>query len=168
MIRRTLSMFVGGLGAVAASQAPEFSQQYAQRLGGAVNELKVVIEHFDQDAAKSGLNREDGLKRLEFANDTFLTSRGQSMRSTVQRYETLQLQQKSMDAPDVLTRVGALLKHYDPLIAKQAMGVFRPALPLTLEGGFFALLGFFGGATVGGITALPMGRRRSKAAAVRA
>ena len=155
-------MFVGGLGAVAASQAPEFAQQYAQRLGGALDELKVVIGHFDQDAAKSGLNREGGLKRLESASDTFVIARGQSMRSTVQRYESLQMQKTSMDAPDVLTRVGALVRHYDPLIAKQAMGTFRPALPLTLESGFFALLGFFAGATVGGITALPMGRRRSK------
>jgi Protein of unknown function (DUF2937) len=161
-------MFVGGLGAVAASQAPEFSQQYAQRLGGALDELKVVVGHFDQDAAKSGLTREDGLKRLETASDTFVVARGQSMRSTVQRYEALQVQKVSMEAPDVLTRVGALLKYYDPMIAKQTMSAFRPALPLTVEGGFFALLGFFGGATIGGITALPMGRRRSKETTARA
>jgi Protein of unknown function (DUF2937) len=168
MIRRTIAMFVGGLGAVAASQAPEFSQQYAQRLGGAVDELKVVVEHFNQDAAKSGLNREGGLKRLETASDAFVVARGQSMRNTVQRYETLQIQKASMEAPDVLTRVGALVQHYDPQIAKQTMGAFRPALPLTLEGGFFTLLGFFGGATVAGITALPMGRRRSKENTARA
>ena len=168
MIRRTVAMFIGGLGAVVASQAPEFSQQYAQRLGGAVDELKVVVEHFKIDAAKSGLNRESGLKRLESASDAFVAARGQSMRNTVARYETLQVQKAAMEAPDVLTRVGALVQHYDPQIAKQTMGAFRPAIPLTLEGGFFALMGFFGGATVGGITALPMGRRRGKESAARA
>ena len=67
-----------------------------------------------------------------------------------------------MQAPDVLTRVGAMVKDYDPVIASQAIRSFRPALPLTLEGGFFALLGFLGGALVGGITALPMGRRKAR------
>ncbi len=160
MIRRMMAMFVGGLGAVGASQAPEFAQQYAQRLGGAVDELKAIVENFDQDARRAGLSREAGIQRLEGSPDTFVVRRGSSTRETIRRFETLQSQQAAMQAPDVLTRVGAMVKDYDPAIASQAFRSYRPALPLTLEGGFFALLGFFAGATVGGITALPMGRRK--------
>jgi hypothetical protein len=162
MIRRMVAMFVGGLGAVGASQAPEFAQQYAQRLGGAVDELKTIVENFDQDASKAGIARESGIQRLEASSDTFVVRRGTSIRETIRRFETLQGQQAAMQAPDVLTRVGAMVKDYDPQIASQAMKSFRPALPLTLEGIFFALLGFLAGAFAGGIAALPMGRRKSR------
>jgi Protein of unknown function (DUF2937) len=168
MIRRLIAMFVGGLGAVVASQAPEFAQQYAQRLGGAVDELRIVVAHFDEDAVRSGLDRNGGLKRLEAASDPFVVARGQSMRSTVARFETLDAQKCAMEAPDVLTRVGAMIKDYDPMIASRASQDFRPALPLTLEGGFFALLGFFAGVICGGITALPMRSWKLKPAPVRA
>jgi Protein of unknown function (DUF2937) len=160
MIRRMVAMFVGGLGAVGASQAPEFAQQYAQRLGGAVDELKTIVENFDQDASKAGIARESGIQRLEGSSDTFVVRRGTSIRDTIRRFETLQGQQTAMQAPDVLTRVGAMVKDYDPQIASQAMKSFRPALPLTLEGAFFGLLGFLAGASAGGIAALPMGRRK--------
>jgi hypothetical protein len=164
MIRRMVAMFMGGLGAVGASQAPEFAQQYAQRLGGAVDELKAVVQNFDRDASKAGISREAGIQRLEGSPDTFVVRRGASIRETIRRYEILQAQQTAMQAPDVLTRVGAMVKDYDPGIAKQAMTIFRPALPLTLEGGFFALLGFLAGSLIGGIASLPMGRRKLRQA----
>jgi hypothetical protein len=167
MIRRSVAMFVGGLGAVGASQAPEFAQQYAQRLGGALDELRIIVENFDQDASRTGLSREGGLQRLEGSSDTFVVRRGQSMRETLRRYETLKAQKTAMEAPDVITRVQAMVKDYDPMVAAQAARSFRPALPLTLEGLFFGLIGFLGGAVVGGITALPMGRRKLKASSSR-
>jgi hypothetical protein len=35
-------------------QAPEFTQQYAQRLGGIVDELDSIVRHFDEDSGRSG------------------------------------------------------------------------------------------------------------------
>ena len=50
----------GGIaGAVALSQFPEFSQQYLQRLSGAVDELKAITVAFDLSARVAGLSRED-------------------------------------------------------------------------------------------------------------
>jgi Protein of unknown function (DUF2937) len=162
MIRRTVSMFAGGLCAALASQAPEFAQQYSQRLGGAVEELRAVVSHFDQDAVKNGLDRANGLNRLAQSADPFIVARSQSMRTTIERFQSLDRQQIAMNAPDVLTRVGAMVKDYDGKIARDAVKDFKPALPLTLEGLFFASIGFFGGATVAGVAALPMGRRKPR------
>ncbi|MEM9851772.1 MAG: DUF2937 family protein, partial [Pseudomonadota bacterium] len=39
----------------ATSQFPEFSQQYVQRLGGAVDELRRVAADFDASARAAGL-----------------------------------------------------------------------------------------------------------------
>jgi Protein of unknown function (DUF2937) len=46
----TISAFL----AVLVGQAPEFAQQYAQRLGGAIEELQRIVDHFDDDSRRSG------------------------------------------------------------------------------------------------------------------
>jgi hypothetical protein len=164
MIRRALSMFAGGLMAVGASQAPEFAQQYAQRLGGAVDELRTVVRDFDADAARSGLSREDGLLRLETSPDRFTADRGVSQRRVIRRFETLEAQKQAMSAPDVVSRVAAMVRNYDNAIGREAMKDYRPAAPLTLEGLFFALVGFVAGIVVFAILLLPFGRRRRRPA----
>ncbi|WP_300519133.1 DUF2937 family protein [Aliiroseovarius sp.] len=53
---------VGGLGgAVTLSQFPEYSQQYLQRLAGAVDELSAVVAAFDASAAGFDLTRVEAL-----------------------------------------------------------------------------------------------------------
>jgi hypothetical protein len=164
VIRRVVSMFAGGVMAVGASQAPEFAQQYNQRLGGAVDELRAVVQGFDADARRNGLTRQDGLARMETAQDRFVAARGEAQRQSIARFERLEAQKAAMDAPDVWTRVTAMVRNYDADIGRRATGDFRPAVPLTLEGLFFGLLGFLAGALTGGIAALPMGRRKPKVA----
>ncbi|MFL4990854.1 MAG: DUF2937 family protein, partial [Microvirga sp.] len=45
---RIVAFGMGLLGGVVASQGPEFGQQYRQRLGGAVDELRQVISRFER------------------------------------------------------------------------------------------------------------------------
>jgi hypothetical protein len=161
MIRRVVSMFAGGVMAVGASQAPEFAQQYAQRLGGAVDELGKVVTQFDADARRNGLSREDGLLKLESSSDRFAADRGAAQRRIVQRFEKLEAQKAAMSAQDVTSRVIAMVRSYDADVGNGAIRDFRPAVPLTLEGLFFGLIGFVAGVVVVGIAALPMGRRRA-------
>jgi hypothetical protein len=146
-------MFFGGMCAVGATQAPEFAQQYTQRLGGAIDELKVVVGQFDRDAAAVGLSRAGGLDRLESSDDRFINYRGKSMRTTVERFEKLSRHQSQMQAHDVLSRVTAMVVNMDMPIAKQASADFRPAIPWTPEGLFSGLMGFLVGAFGGGLIA---------------
>jgi Protein of unknown function (DUF2937) len=90
--------------------------------------------------------------------------RCRSARVSFERLATLERQQRAMDAPDMLTRSLALLKDYDPMIAKGAWARFRPALPLTLEGAFAALTGFALFALIIGLLALPLGIGRKRVA----
>ena len=64
MIGRILGVSFGLLGAASFSQLPEFTQQYTQRLGGAVDELVHFVAEFDTDAAQTGLSRVEALKPL--------------------------------------------------------------------------------------------------------
>lgn len=61
MISKGLATAGGLCCALAASQFPEFSQQYKQRLSGAVDELAWVVERFDADAAALGMSRDAAL-----------------------------------------------------------------------------------------------------------
>jgi Protein of unknown function (DUF2937) len=153
MFKRLVSMFIGGMCAVGASQAPEFAQQYTQRLGGAVDELKLVVGQFDRDAAAVGLSRAGGLHRLEKSDDRFVTYRGKSMRTTVERFEMLSRHHSNMQAHDVLSRVTEMVSNFDRPVATLAKTDFRPAMPMTAEGLFSGLVGFIGGALGGGILA---------------
>jgi len=64
MLRGTSLLIVGLMGAAFFAQAPEFAQQYRQRLGGAVEELRRVVVQFDADAAQYGLSRSEAMRAL--------------------------------------------------------------------------------------------------------
>ena len=64
MLVRAITLAGGLTGAAGLSQFPEFSQQYIQRLSGAVDELSRVVAEFDADAAALGLSRGEALDQL--------------------------------------------------------------------------------------------------------
>lgn len=168
MIQRIFAMFLGGLGAVGASQAPEFAQQYAQRLGGALDEIHAIVQSFDQDAAREGLDRRAGLQRMENSPDSFVARRGRSIGETIRRYEKLEAQKAALEAPGAFGRMAALIRgDLDGPIARRAMEDFRPAVPVTAEGLLFALTGFLAGMLGGGamvaLARLPFRARPVKA-----
>ncbi len=67
MLVRRLTLFFGLVFAMAASQIPEYAQQYRQRLGGAIDELRTIVARFDEDSAREGLTeqqeRRGGLRK---------------------------------------------------------------------------------------------------------
>jgi len=60
MITKTLTLIAGISGAATMSQFPEFSQQYVQRLGGAVDSLQMVVDDFNASAQKEALEQMTG------------------------------------------------------------------------------------------------------------
>ena len=163
-MRRTLAV-LGGLGlAVAFSQFPEYAQQYEQRLGGAVDELKILVDDFDADAGKFGLNRHDALQRYNSSHDQFLVARGNSMNRTLSRYTQLSADLTNLQGAGPLQRVMHLSDYFDSDISARALAAYKPAVPVTPEGFMWAIAGFLGGyflvsAFIGFIT-LPLRWRR--------
>jgi hypothetical protein len=47
--------------AVLIGQAPEFAEQYALRLGCAIEGLERIVGHFDEDSRRSGYDRQGAL-----------------------------------------------------------------------------------------------------------
>jgi hypothetical protein len=134
---------MGGVGlAVILSQFPEYAQQYTQRLGGAVDELRVITEDFDRAAAAGGLDRAAALERYNASNDDFLAGRGTSMTATFQRYDQLSTTLARIEDAGPVERFQSLPAYLDSDIGQRTLENYQPAMPVTMEGILYAGAGF--------------------------
>jgi len=164
---RIAAFGMGLLGALSASQAPEFAQQYRQRLGGAIDELREVVRRFDEDARAVDETRDGALRRLAENPDEIARRQAAAMRLNAARLEALERQRRAMDEAGPFGRIAALALDYDPLVARGAAAAFEPAVPVTMEGAASAGTGFAAAwaATFGllRLVALPFRRRGLRA-----
>ena len=143
---RALTLAGGLAGAAATSQFPEFSQQYTQRLGGAVDALAEVVADFDASAQAAGLTRDQAL--AEMTGTTFLDRRRQDMSGTFARHARLSTALAQLEGQGPFMRAYHLPRLADREIAEAAFEVFEPALPLNLAGLIFGGAGFLVGAAL--------------------
>jgi hypothetical protein len=140
-MRRALSI-VGGLAlGFGFAQFPEYAQQYEQRLGGAVDELRIIVDDFDRGAASFGLSREDALLRYAMSPDEFLQDRGLSMRMTLGRYERLRADLADLQQASALRRVQLLPHYLDSDVGARALENFELGVPATGEALSWGLVG---------------------------
>lgn len=140
MIVRALVLAGGVLGGAAASQFPEFSQQYTQRLGGAVDALEEVVADFDASAQASGLSRAAALDQMRGAE--FLDRRRSDMTRTFARYDRLRADLAVLQGAGPFMRAYHAARMTDGDVAQAAMQAYAPAVPVTLAGLVFAGSGF--------------------------
>lgn len=143
MIGRVFTALLALAGAGTLSQAPEFTQQYRQALGGAVEELQVVAEDFDQASERAGLSRNEALEQYRDTDNSFLGERGQQIEGTLNRYERLKGQAEAIESAGPFERIWLVLQEPDMRVVEGARERFEPAIPLTIAGGVMALLGGF-------------------------
>lgn len=160
MIVRTLALAAGVAGGVAASQLPEYAQQYRQRLGGATEELARVMAEFDADAARRGMAREEGIARLSGNPDDFVSDRGARLREDSARLARLERQLAIFQSAGPFRRVAAMASDADPVVARRAWASFEPAVPVTIEGAALGGAGFLAGYGALRFILWPFGRRR--------
>ena len=144
-MRRIVAGTGGLVLALALSQFPEYAQQYTQRLGGAVDELRIVTEKFDRDATEAGLDRQQALTRFEASTDTFLAGRGLSEAANFARYEQLSATLARVQNADAVERFQLLPAYFDTDIGRRTLENYQPAVPVTVEGILYAGGGFLVG-----------------------
>ncbi len=162
---RRLIAGVGGIAlAVSFSQFPEYAQQYTQRLGGAVDELRVITEDFDRAATANGMERQAALERYNASSDAFLAGRGDSMAQTFTRYADLSETLARISGAGPVERLQALPDYLDTDIGRRTLENYKPAIPVTVEGVLYAGAGFLlGYLALSGLVrfcALPFKRRQ--------
>ncbi|GAA3091474.1 hypothetical protein GCM10010520_41980 [Rhizobium viscosum] len=144
-IGRAVTLAVGLAGGTLFSQAPEFAQQYRQRIGGAIDELKVIVDDFTKQAADHHLDRQQALDVYARSPDDFLRDRGLSMRSTLERYERLVTQQSDLGSTAPVARPFVLMRNADEGILANTWHDFVLGVPVSFPGLAWAAIGFIGG-----------------------
>jgi hypothetical protein len=157
-------MLGGAVLGLSLSQFPEYAQQYVQRLGGAVDELRIITEQFDAEARAGGLDRDTALQRFSQSPDVFLVGRGASMQQTFARYGDLSATLARVQNTGPVERLELLPKFLDSEIGGRTLDNFKPAVPVTTEGFLWGGAGFVIGyaliSIVYGFVTLPFRRRR--------
>jgi hypothetical protein len=105
MLARRLALAIAALAGLIGSQAPEFAQQYRQRLGGALEELNRIVSEFDSEVQRQNLSRAEALKRLEENSDPLARDRGEDMDRAIERAERLNEQTQAMNSAGPLMRL---------------------------------------------------------------
>ncbi len=129
------------LGAVAAAQAPEFFQQYLQRLGGHLAEALRQLGAFEAAATAAGKPWAQFVADTTANADPGLARLGTTMAETAARAEALGAAQAALLDATVWSRPWAFLRHLDTEIAQSTLAVFKPAVPTTAEGAVYAAVG---------------------------
>ncbi len=137
LLDRVLCVF----GAVVFSQAPEFMQQYAQRLGGHLDEARRQLRQFQETAQQSGLTLERFIAQTSTNSDTAVAKLGGVMSQSLTRVDTLESAQSALQNASLWSRPFVFLKHLDSSIAQATWSVFKPAVPTTAEGLVYAVCG---------------------------
>lgn len=140
MILRAITLAAGLAGGFGAAQFPAYSQQYMQRLGGAVDALHQVVTDFDASAHAEGMTRQAALAQMQ--GTAFVERRRADMDRTIQRYESLQSDLVALEGQGPFMRAYHAGRLTDAEIAGRAWQAFQPAFPLTLATGLFAVFGF--------------------------
>lgn len=161
---RVLAMAGGIAGAVSLSQFPEFSQQYVQRLSGAVDELRAVTLVVDTAATAAGLTREEALRDMQSGNSALVSSIGGGLADQVRRYERLNADYQALAPATPVRRLVNFWRMRDADLVERTWAHYQPAVPVTVDGAITAGIGFVAGyGLIGALVAFlmrPFRRRR--------
>ena len=126
----------------ALSQAPEFAQQYRQRLGGAVDELARIIQQFDEDSRRSGYDRTAALRLMENNREQLVRDQASRMEEVVARHDRLLAQENAFRNGGSFVRISAFILNFDRPLVQRTIVAYEPAVPVTTEGVLLAGGGF--------------------------
>lgn len=158
MILRSFILAASVAGGLGAAQFPAFSQQYLQRLGGAVGALEQVALDFDASAAALGLSRDAALEQM--TGSAFVQARRADMQQAFLRYEGLRADLEILEGQGPFMRAYHFAHLTDAEIARGAWAAFKPALPLSLDSAVFAGFGAITGGLSAALIAGMLGSRR--------
>lgn len=133
MISKILNGVVALLGAAGLTQFPAFYQQYLQRLGGRLDQIRLDRERLLADAQAAGQTLQQHLEALA------ATGAGEAQQAAARELTRLDEGDRLQSAYDALTSAPALerpttfAQTFDPVLAQDTLGAFVPAVPATSE-----------------------------------
>jgi hypothetical protein len=140
------------------SQFPEFYQQYTQRLGGRLDELNLQMRDLDARAGKLGLTRFEYVRRFINNPDQVIQLEGQNLSNLMGRQIAYTKAFNALQNAPPLWRAVRFAEYFDEDIALPTVEIFKPAVPLTIEGAIYSGTGFL----IGWLSMFGLVRRRRR------
>ena len=106
--------FIALVPALLFSQAPEFMQQYSQRLGGTADELARVVRPFEQISRRAGYEPQAGIALMENNPEQFIRDQAAQWKENFIRLSRLQAHQEVFRNGNAFARLASFATHYDP------------------------------------------------------
>jgi hypothetical protein len=129
------------IGAVIFSQAPEFMQQYLQRLGGHLDEARLTLSHFKDAAAQAGMTLNQLIASAGQNPDPSMRNIGGVVQGAATRVDQLAAADAALRGASAWSRPFVFLAHIDWGITRATWAIYRPAVPTTPEGFVYAAMG---------------------------
>lgn len=145
-MRSILVVLMGLICGAVMAQAPEFIQQYTQRLGGWRDAYALQLSDLDKRAKKFGLSREDYITALQFSNDPKAVNEGNHLALLPGYYDRLNQAHKQLTTAGPVNRIFVFYDHYNGALAQSVWSDYKPAVPTNTEGAIFGGAGFVLGA----------------------
>lgn len=163
-MRKAAFVIFGLFGAALLSQFPEFFQQYTQRLGGRLDEVRAQVDALEQRATASGKTLNAYLEQFLVNRDRDVQQEGRALAVLVQRRAEMSTAYSALTDASQFWRARAFAEHVDWQIAEATARDYKPATPLTAESAIYSGAGFGAGCVV---YSLLFGWRRKRRAANR-
>lgn len=129
------------LGAVGLSQAPEFFQQYLQRLGGHLDEARMRVAQYEAVAQQSGITLGQLIETTKAQPVEPVAKLGRVIEDAETRMHSLAAAETALREASLWERPFVFMANLDLDIASGTWAVFKPAVPITLEGLIYAAVG---------------------------
>lgn len=131
----------GVAAAVAFSQCPLFIQQYLHQLSGHIAELQHQMDALQIVAGKTGKSVELFIQKFLMSSELEFRLQGQLLQNMHQRYHDFYDVLQTMQTAPAWERPLVFIRHVDKDVARDTWKAFEVGLPLTTEGGVYALIG---------------------------
>lgn len=117
-------------------------QQYRQRLGGAADELATVVRHFEEDARRSGYDRNTAIGVMAGNSERLIRDQATRWKENIERLQRLRDQEAALKDGVTPASFVAFATNYDKQLFDKTYEAFVPALPLSFAGAVFTITGW--------------------------
>lgn len=132
---------IASAGALIFMQIPAFMVQYLQRLGGHVDELKILTAKYRAAAADNGRTLDEYIQLHIQSGVKEFASTGRLMTENIERLNFLSNAHKEISAATGIKKFFVFIRHSDIDIIRGAYSDFVPGISFSLDSAIYAVAG---------------------------
>jgi hypothetical protein len=145
MLARLANGLFAAAGMAVFAQAPMLFRQYLQHLGGRLAQARADLAPVRDDASARGLSIPEYLDRAAREGGELTGTLVQGYRASFESLQRLEAAYTTLRDAGPLQRPWAFARHLQPEVLAGTLADFAPGLPLSAEGGVYALAGVLAG-----------------------